>query len=156
MEYREYHGRIAEIQNRNAVVTIQEGVGCEVADGRTAACASCGKCGFGSQGADKITIKQPDGSHFTPGDAVRVRYPKPSFLISILSVFVLPLVLLVSFPLIVRAAAGAAGWDFVLHDWVFPVAAFSGLTVAILIAVFINRAILKAYPPEICKDDNHG
>ncbi len=156
MKYREYRGRITEIQNRNAAVSIQEGVGCEERDGRAAACASCGKCGFGSPGSDKITVKLTDGSDFISGDAVRVRYPKPSFLISVLSVFVLPLVFLVSFPLSVRAVADAAGWDIGLHDWVFPVAAFSGLAVAILIAICINRAILKSYPPEIRKAVDHG
>jgi len=130
MKAREHRGRVIEVENDQAVVRLETDQQCGLH-------LKCACCGWSAREPRLIRVSRDD---LALGDAVRVFIPAYAGYLSILLVFVLPVVLFVAGLIVggqLEDGSGAHGMPTVVGGVV-------GFAVAVLVAAFVNRRLMGA------------
>ena len=151
MKYRKQEAVVRETSPRKVTVAVRETPDCA----EESSCAACGKCSFPPPASRTFTVPRENSDDCDPGDRVTFYYPQPSFSLSVLTVFILPLVLLIVFPIVVISLGRAIGMHGPASGWAPVAAAFLGISVAVGFNILLNRRILTNHPPKIRKRNSH-
>jgi positive regulator of sigma E activity len=115
-------------------------------------CSGCGLCASQTS-AMKYKVKLGEGADVKKGDLVDLMIPQVSFALASFLVFVLPLILMILFPVIsVQIGKGIDNAFLQSMGAIIPLGIL-GFLLAILINFVINKKVFKKYPPYIDKEN---
>jgi len=127
MKMIEHVGTVVEVEGDRAVIELETNESC-------GSSASCGCCSALQSGRRRLRVER---NGLEAGDDVEVTMPAASGYLSALVVFGLPLVLFVVGMLIGGQFEPAGG----ANDMATIIGGVCGLAVAVVIAIFVNRAL---------------